>query len=132
MEKVRCYVLTGISRSVIESLIRREIRSIELRSAHNVATALKAEVGSCIMLTPAKLCDLGRGVTGLVAEVSGKEVMSHSVFFSSGSYFEESEMTAVRLLLKPKGFGRIISVLKSGILDSTEAEVVCMTHLDAG
>ncbi len=131
-ERLRCYVLTGISRRVIDALMSREIRSIELRSAHNVATALKAEVGSCVLLTPARLCDLGRGVTGLVAEVRGKEVMSHSVFFASGSYFEESEMTAVRLILKPKGFGRVTSVENTGILDTTVAEVVCISHFDAG
>ncbi len=132
MDRMKCYILTGISRSVIDALLRREIRSIELRSAHNVATALKAEIGSCVLLTPARLSDLGKGVTGVIAEVTGKEVMSHSLFFASGSYFEENEMTAVRLMLRPKGFGRIVSVANTGILDTTVAEVVSISHFNAG
>jgi len=132
MDKVKCYVLTGISRDVIDALLRREIRSIELRSAHNVATALKAEIGSCVLLTPAKLSDLGKGVTGIVAEITGKEVMSHSLFFASGGHFEESEITTVRLILRPKGFGRVVSVVSAGILDTTVAEVVSISHFDAG
>ncbi len=131
-ERIKCYVLTGISRRVIDALLKREIRSVELRSAHNVATAIKAEIGSCVLLTPARLCDLGKGVTGIVAEVTGKEVMSHSLFFASGTYMEESEMTAVRLMLRPRGFGRIAAVHNTGILDTTVAEVVYMKHFDAG
>ncbi len=131
-EKLRCLVLTGISKSTLDALLKREIRSIELRSAHNVVTALKAEVGSYVLLTPARLNDLDKGITGIVAEVMGKEVMSHSLFFASNSYFEECEMTAVRLILKPKGFGRVISISNPGILDIREAEVVCITHFDAG
>jgi len=126
MDKVKCYVLTGISRDVIDALLRREIRSIELRSAHNVATALKAEIGSCVLLTPAKLSDLGKGVTGIVAEITD------SLFFASGGHFEESEITTVRLILRPKGFGRVVSVVSAGILDTTVAEVVSISHFDAG
>jgi len=129
---MKCYSFTGISRSVIDALLRREIRSIELRSAHNVATALKAEIGGCVLLTPARLSDLGKGITGIIAEIMGKEVMSHSLFFTSGSYFEENEMTTVRLILRPKGFGRIVSVVNTGILDTTVAEVVSISHFDAG
>jgi hypothetical protein len=131
-KKMKCYVITGISGRVIEALMRREIRSVELRSAHNVATAMRAETGDCVLLTPARLCDLGRGTTGIIAEVTGKEVMSHSVFFATGSYFEENEMTAIRLILKPRGFGRIVSVVNSGILETTVADVVSISHFDAG
>jgi hypothetical protein len=128
---VRCLVFTGISRPIIEEILRRMIRTIELRSAHNVATALKAEVGNCVFLTPAKLHDLERGTAGIVAEVVGKEVTSHSMFFSSDRYIEESEMTVVRLRLNPKCLGRVINLLSTGILDSTEAEIIEMSYYDA-
>ena len=55
---MRCLVFTGISRAIIEDILRRMVRTLELRSAHNVATAMKAEVGNCVFLTPAKLNDL--------------------------------------------------------------------------
>ena len=130
-DSMRCYVLTGISRKTIDEFIRRYIRTIELRSAHNVATAFKAEVGSCVFLTPAKLGDLGRGCIGMISEVRSKEVQSHSVFFATTRYFEENEMTVVRLKLEPKGMGRIVKVYNMGILDTTEAEVVEVSYFDA-
>jgi len=126
-----CYVLTGISRKPIDEIVRRYIRTIELRSAHNVATALRVELGNCVFLTPAKLSDLGRGCIGIISEVTGKEVQSHSVFFATTRYFEENEMTVVRLKLEPKGLGRIVKVYNIGILDTTEAEVVEVSYFDA-
>jgi len=124
-------VITGISRAIIEDILRRMTRTIELRSAHNVFTAIKVEVGNCVFLTPAKLYDIERGTSGVIAEVVGKEVMSHSMFFSSDRYIEESEMTVVRLRLNPKSFGRILNLLNTGILDTTEAEVIEMSYFDA-
>ncbi|AEA47268.1 DUF473 domain-containing protein [Archaeoglobus veneficus] len=128
---MRCYVLTGISRKTLEDLVKRNIRAIELRSAHNVATALKADIGSCVFLTPSKLYNVGRGTTGIIAEVSGKEVMSHSIIFASNHYIEESEMTVVRLRLTPRSVGRIVTVYNADILDSTEADVVEVSYFDA-
>jgi hypothetical protein len=128
---MRCLVFTGISRAIIEDILRRMIRTLELRSAHNVATAMRAEVGNCVFLTPAKLHDLERGVAGLVAEVVAKEVMSHSMFLSTERYIDESEMTVVRLRLNPKCLGRVLNLLNTGILDSTEAEIIEMSYYDA-
>jgi len=129
--KMRCYVLTGISRRILEDLVKRAIRTIELRSAHNVATAMRVELGNCVFLTPAKFYDVDRGTTGIIAEVNGKEVMSHSIIFASDRYIEENEMTVVRLKLSPKGIGRIVNVYSVGILDTTEADVTEMSYFDA-
>ncbi len=128
---MRCHVLTGISRRALEDLVRRNIRTIELRSAHNVATAMKAEPGSCVLLTTAKLYDIDRGTTGILAEVTGREVMSHSIVFASDRYIEEDEMTVIRLRLTPKCVGRVVSVYSTGILDTTEADVVEISYFDA-
>lgn len=128
---MKCYVLTGITRSVIEELVRRNIRTLEIRSAHNVATALRAILGECVFLTPARINDLGRGVSGLIAEVTGKEVMSQSLFYSSTNYVEECELTVVRLKLAPKGLGRIIQIRKGDILDTIEADIIETSYFDA-
>ncbi len=128
---MKCLVLTGISRNVIEELMRRNIRTIELRSAHNVATALKAEPGDYVFLTPARINDLGRGVSGLIAEVTGKEVMSQTLFYQTPHYMEESELTVVRLKLKPKGLGRMIQVRRGAFLETIEGDVVEMSYFDA-
>ncbi len=128
---MKCLVLTGISRSIIEELVRRNLRTVELRSAHNVATAMRAEPGDCVFLTPARINDLGRGVSGLIAEVTGKEVMSQSLFYQSPHYMEESELTVVRLKLRPKSLGRMIQVRMGAILETIEGDVVEMSYFDA-
>jgi hypothetical protein len=128
---MKCLVLTGISRSVIEELVRRNLRTVELRSAHNVATAMRAEPGDCVFLTPARINDLGRGVSGLIAEVTGKEIMSQSLFYQSPYYIEESELTVVRLKLRPKSLGRMIQVKRGAFLETIEGDVVEMSYFDA-
>lgn len=128
---MRCLVLTGISKDVLEDLIRRRIRTIELRSAHNIATAMKADVGDCVFLTNAKTFDVDRGTVGIIAIVSGKEVYSHSLMFSTPTMIQECEMTVVRLKLDVKGFGRVVRVYNTGILDTTEADVVEVSYFDA-
>ena len=128
---MRCLVLTGISKDVLEDLIRRYIRTIELRSAHNIATALRAEVGDCVFLTSAKTFDIDKGTLGLIAQVTGKEMYTHSLMFSTPTLIQESEMTVVRLRLEVKGLGRVMRVYNAGILDTTEAEVVEVSYFDA-
>ncbi|MET1125022.1 MAG: DUF473 domain-containing protein [Archaeoglobaceae archaeon] len=128
---VRCYVISGISRIVIEEITRGNVRTVELRSAHNVATALRVNVGDCVFLTTAKSQDVDRGVSGLIAEVTGKEVVTHSLFYTSPHHIEECEMTVVRLRVAPKAFGRIIRIKPSELLETREAEVIEMTIYDA-
>lgn len=130
-DSMKCLVLTGISREVLDDLMRRRIRTIELRSAHNIATALKAELGDCIFLTNAKTFDVDRGSVGIIAIVNGKEVYSHSLMFSTPTMIQESEMTVVRLKLDVKGLGRVIRVYNVGVLDTTEADVVEVSYFDA-
>lgn len=130
-EKMRCYVLSGIAKGVIEDIVRRNIRTIEVRSAHNVATALKVNLGDCVFLTYSKIGDLERGVSGIIAEVSGKEVIQQSLFYSSPHYIEENEMAVVRLRLNPRGVGRIIQIKTGDLLEAIEAEIVEITHFTA-
>lgn len=128
---MRCYVLSGIAKGIIEEIVRRNIRTIELRSAHNVATALRVNLGDCVFLTYSRTSDLERGVGGVIAEVSEKEVIHQSVFYSSPHYIEESEMAVVRIKLNPKGLGRIIQIRTGNLLEAIEAEVVELTHFSA-
>ncbi len=128
---MRCLVITGVSKRTLDELMRRIVRTIELRSAHNVATALKAEVGDKVLLTTSKLHDVDKGTVGIIAEVVGKEVISHSLVFASESMIQESEMTVVRLKLDVRGVGRIVKLYNVGILDTTEADVVEISYFDA-
>ncbi len=128
---MRCFVITGVSRRTIDELMRRIVRTIELRSAHNVNTALKVNVGDLVFLTSTRLHDIDRGTTGIIAEVVGKEVHTHTLIFTSESVIQESEMTVVRLKLNIRGVGRIVKVHNAGILDTTEADVMEVSYFDA-
>ncbi|MCS7121436.1 MAG: DUF473 domain-containing protein [Archaeoglobaceae archaeon] len=128
---MKCYVITGITKAVIEEIMRGNIKTLELRSAHNVATALRVKVGDCVFVTYAKMQDIDRGVNGLIAEVTGKEVLTHSFFYSSPHYAEECEMTTVRLRLLPKALGRVIRIKPFELLETREAEVIEVTIFDA-
>ncbi len=128
---MRCYVITGISRIVIEEILRRNVKTLELKSAHNVATALKANIGERVFLTSVKTHDLSKGVSGVIADVTDKEVMSQSIFYASPHYVEECEVTVVRLRISPRGFGRIVRVKRGDILETTEADVVEVSYFDA-
>lgn len=128
---MRCHILTGISRKILEDVINRDIKTIELRSTHNVSTAFSIEIGSCVFLTPCKQYDLDKGTRGVIVEVNGKESLSHSMVFSSDRYIEESEMTVVRLRVTPKGFGRLRNVHNPGILESTQGDVVEVSYFSA-
>ncbi len=128
---MRCYVLSGMAKGIIEDIMRGNVRTIELRSAHNIATALRVNLGDCVFLTYSKTSDLTRGVSGIIAEVAGKEVVRQSLFYSSPHYIEESEMAVVRLRLNPRGVGRIIQIKSGELLEPIEAEVVEVTHFTA-
>jgi len=128
---MRCYVLSGMAKGIIEDIMRGNVRTIELRSAHNIATALRVNLGECVFLTYSKTSDLTRGVSGIIAEVAGKEVVRQSLFYSSPHYIEESEMAVVRLRLNPRGVGRIIQIKSGELLEPIEAEVVEVTHFTA-
>ncbi len=128
---MRCYVLSGMAKGIIEDIMRGNVRTIELRSAHNIATALRVNLGECVFLTYSKTSDLTRGVSGIIAEVTGKEVVRQSLFYSSPHYIEESEMAVIRLRLNPRGVGRIIQIKSGELLEPIEAEVVEVTHFTA-
>ncbi|AKG91498.1 hypothetical protein GAH_01191 [Geoglobus ahangari] len=125
---MRCYIISGISRQVIEEILRGNLRTLELRNVINVATALNTKLGDCVFITTAKNVDLGRGVTGIIAEVEGKEIVSHSTFFARNDYFEECEMTVVRLRVRPKALGRLVQVFRKDLLSPVEGEAIQVDH----
>ncbi|WP_456477881.1 DUF473 family protein [Geoglobus ahangari] len=125
---MRCYIISGISRQVIEEILRGNLRTLELRNVINVATALNTKLGDCVFITTAKNVDLGKGVTGIIAEVEGKEIVSHSTFFARNDYFEECEMTVVRLRVRPKALGRLVQVFRKDLLSPVEGEAIQVDH----
>ena len=121
---MRCFIISGISRAIIEDIFRGHLRTLELRNVINIATALNAEIGDCVFVTSAKNSDLARGVTGIISIVEGKEIVSHSTLYARNDYIEECEMTVVRLRISPRSVGRILQVFRKDILSPVEADVL--------
>ncbi len=130
-DRMRCYVISGISRNVVEDILRGNLRTLELRNVVNIATALNTDVGDCVFITTAKNVDVDRGITGIIAEVVGKELISHSTVFARSDYIEECEMTVVRLRIKPKSLGRVINIYRGSLLEPIEAEVIRVDYFSA-
>ncbi|HIP63569.1 MAG TPA: DUF473 domain-containing protein [Archaeoglobus profundus] len=126
---MKCLVITGVSKRTLDDIVKRIIKTIELRSAHNVVTAFKAAEGSNVFLTTSKLHDIDKGTVGIIAEVVKKEITSHSLIFASE--IQESEMTVIKLKLNVKGLGRIVKVYNTDILGITEAEVIEVNYFNA-
>ncbi len=122
--EMRCFIISGISRTIIEDILRGHLRTLELRNVINIATALNAEIGDCVFVTSAKNSDLARGVTGIISMVEGKEIVSHSTLYARNDYIEECEMTVVRLKISPRSVGRILQVFRKDILSPVEADVL--------
>ncbi len=91
--------LTGISKRVIDELVEHGIKTIELRSSHNVLAASRAQVGDLVFLTPHSLEDLVPGAEGVLARIMEKNVSLRRIGVFSHEEPEEREMLVARLKL---------------------------------
>jgi hypothetical protein len=89
--------LTGISRDAIEDLMRKRLRTFELRSAHNIPVVLEAKIGEEIFITDASRNDIAIGTTGIVARIRDKSISMIKVAHSIGDVYEEREIMSARI-----------------------------------
>ncbi len=128
---MKCIAITGISRKVCEDVMENQVKTIEIRSAHNIASLLGADVGSCIFITHVRHADLGRGVLGIISLLKAREVISHTMIFGRDHIFEEQEMTVVRIQVSSVGIGRVRSVRGGKITEPTVVDVDEVVHYSA-
>lgn len=128
---MKCIAITGISRRVCEDIIENQVKTIEIRSAHNIASVLSAEIGSCIFITHVRHADLDRGVLGIISVLRGKEIISHTMVFGRDHIFEEQEMTVARIQISSVGLGRVRNVVSEGIAEPTVVDVDEVAHYPA-
>ncbi len=94
------FALTGISKDSIDDLIRKRIRTFELRSAHNIPAALDVQVGDELFVTDTSRHDLKLGTAGILARVRNKEISMQKVSHRIGDFFEEREIMSARVQLE--------------------------------
>jgi len=97
---MRHVALTGISRDAIDDLIRKRLRTFELRSAHNIPVVLEAKIGEEIFITDASRHDIAIGTAGIVARVRDKNISMIKVSHGMGNFYEEREIMSARIQLE--------------------------------
>jgi hypothetical protein len=119
---MRHLALTGISKDRIDDLIKKRIRTFELRSAHNISIVFEAHVGDDLFVTDASRHDLSIGTTGVLARVRDKNISMQKVSHRIGDFYEEREVMSARVQLElreqtcrlraieDEGPGRILAV----------------------
>lgn len=97
---MRHLALTGISKDRIDDLVRKRVRTFELRSAHNIPIVFEARVGDEIFVTDASRHDLSIGTTGVLARVRDKIISMQKVSHRIGDFYEEREVMTARIQLE--------------------------------
>lgn len=92
--------LTGISKRVVDELMENGVRTIELRSSHNIASAAKLKLGDLVFVTQRSREDLMPGTEGVIARVVASEFGIRRVGVYSRSEVEEKEAEIARLKLE--------------------------------
>ena len=92
--------LTGISKERIDDLVKKRIRTFELRSAHNIPIVFEAHVGDELFVTDTSRHDLTVGTTGVMARVRNKTISMQKVRHRVGDFYEERELLSARVQLE--------------------------------
>ncbi|MDY6864460.1 MAG: DUF473 domain-containing protein [Halobacteriota archaeon] len=123
--------LTGIMDSVLRDLKNQRLKTIELRSANNLISAMNIGVGDMVFLTKESSQDLTCGTTGMIAKVNGLQTTMHRVFQGNEYFYEERETMVTRIQLQAHGFGRIRSVKDISIGKPTVVEAEELRYYEA-
>lgn len=99
--------LSGISQMALRNLEQNKVKTIEIRSPHNFASAIETEAGDVIFLTTTSMEDVGMGTTGIIAKILEKQVSMHRIIHRTDELFEEAEVQMARLKLEMKGYARV-------------------------
>jgi hypothetical protein len=116
--KMKMPCLTGISKKVYDFLFERPLLSLEIKSTDNVIVLLNSEKGNHIFLTPILRDDLFCKGDGIICELVEKNVGLQKV-----KKWDEVEIVAVRIQVKPLCVGRIRSVNKDILGSGVTVEV---------
>lgn len=123
--------LTGISHEVVTDLKNHGLRTIEIRSPHNFFTTLNLNVGENIFLTSTSTQDLTAGTKGIIVKLMQHQVSTHRIINGTDNFYEEREMTMIRIQLQSKCVARVRKVLSNQIGQITLVDAEEMSFYDA-
>ena len=122
--------LTGMSERVISELKQHRLLTIEIRSPHNFVAALNLNVGDLLLLMHTSPEDVTAGSTGIIAKLVKHQVSTHRMVQSNDLYYEEREVTSLRIQLDPRCIARVRKVLNNRIGEPTlvDADEIPLYH----
>lgn len=123
--------LTGMSERVISELRNHHALTIEIRSPHNFFAAYKSNVGDFIFITHTSPEDLRGGTMGIIAKVLKHQVITHRVIQNNDVYYEEREMTLLRIQLEPRFIARVLRAEFNQICKAAKVEAEEMPFFNA-
>lgn len=123
--------LTGMSERVISELQNHHALTIEVRSPPNFFAAYKSNVGDFIFITHLSSDDLRGGTMGIIAKVLKHQVITHRMIQSNDMYYEEREMTLLRIQLEPRFRARVLRVTSNQICKAAKVDAEEMPFFDA-
>lgn len=114
----RMPALTGISKKVFDLLLERPLLSLEIKSCDNINALSSTKKGNYIFLTPILRADLLPRAGGVICSLQDKNVSLQKM-----KKWDEVEIVAVRIQVKPVCKGRIKVIEKKSLGEGVSVEV---------
>ena len=123
--------LTGLSRESIEDLLKHNIRTFEIRSAHNLVVFSEIKPMDQVFITDAVPPDLVPGLCGHIVMVRGVDIHMNRVSFSTPLNYEERETMSARVQLMVHAIGKVRDVYPVEPYKPIYVEAIEIKHCDA-
>lgn len=117
--------ITGMTQDSLNDLVRRRLRTFEIRSAHNLQAFSEIGPGDKVFITDVVLPDLVPGLCGYIAIVRGVDIRMHRMTYTTQANIEERETLSGRIQLILHSTGKVrdvypIEVYKPVYVDAIE------------
>lgn len=123
--------LTGLSKESIQELVNRQVRTFEIRSAHNLVIFSEISAGDHIFITDAVPPDVIPGLCGYIVTVRGIDIHMNRVTMSTPFNYEEKETMGARVQLMVHAIGKVRDVYPVEPYKPIYVEAIEIKHCEA-
>lgn len=123
--------LTGLSHESIQDLLKHQIRTFEIRSAHNLVIFSQVRPGDYVFVTDAVPPDLVPGLCGHIVQVRGIDVHMNRMTLSTPLNYEERETMSARVQLMAHAIGKVKDVFPVEPYKPIYVDALEIKHCDA-
>jgi hypothetical protein len=123
--------LTGLSKEAIADLLKRKVRTFDIRSAHNLVAFSDIRPGERIFITDAVPPDVLPGLCGYIAIVKGIDVHMNRVSMAIPGMYEERETMTGRIQLIIHSNGKVRDIYASSPFQAIYVDAIEVRICDA-